>query len=295
MENKSIIDPHYPYTYRRTLCAAKRLVCRYKGIIRAGETGSSEQGRNILSLILGKGNRKILLLGSIHGREYVTAGYLLKCAEKYAQHFQRGENMGEFDLRNILCNFSFYIVPLSNPDSVEIALGRAYPQTKEEDFCAYTYKNNGRNVNLNANFPFCFEEVPQNRQGGKCAASEAETRFIINLCEKHSFEKALSFHIRGGCVFWRDSKNGEIEGDTLLAQNLQRLCGLKSCKETKSPQDYSGGFENWFRYRFSRPAVCVELVDDEKAPFDLVCRGFERYTCWERTKFVPLAATDCNF
>ena len=290
MNRKDIIDPHYPYVYRRTVCAVKRLACRYKGIIKSGETGISTQGRNILSIILGKGKRKILLIGSVHGREYVTAGYLLKCVEEYASHFQRTENIGVFNIKNILSDFSFYIVPVSNPDSVEISLGRAYPVKKDKNFCAYTYKNNANNINLNANFPFCFEDVPISRQGGQSGASEGETRFIMTLCEKNDFETAISFHIRGGCVYWRDSKNGRIEGDRDIAENLKNICGFRLCEETKSPQDYSGGFENWFRYRFSRPALCVELVNQEDAPFDLICKEFEKYTDWERTKVAPLAA-----
>ena len=183
MERKNIVDPNYPYTYRRTLCAIKRLVCRYRGLLRIGETGSSEQGRNIPLLILGTGKRKLFLLGSIHGREYVTTGYLLRCAEEYADAFSKEKPYGRFDLQSILQEFSFYFVPLCNPDSVEIALCRALPSERGGDFCAYTYKNNSRNVNLNANFPFEWQAVPPLRQGGKCAASERETRFIMNLCK----------------------------------------------------------------------------------------------------------------
>ncbi|MBQ4569006.1 MAG: hypothetical protein IJN31_03935 [Peptococcaceae bacterium] len=290
MERKNIVDPNYPYTYRRTLCAIKRLVCRYRGLLRIGETGSSEQGRNIPLLILGTGKRKLFLLGSIHGREYVTTGYLLRCAEEYAHSAQCPKGYGGFDLQKLLLEYSFYILPLCNPDSVEIALGRALPEHRDEAFCAYTYKNNGRNVNLNANFPFEWQAVPKERQGGDFAASERETRFIMSLCEKHSFEAALSFHTRGGCVFWRDSVNGLVPYDREMAESISRGCNLKLCPETKEKKDCAGGFENWFRYRYNRPSLCVELVSDETAPFDLACREFERYTDWERTRLIPLVS-----
>ncbi len=259
-----------------------------------GETGSSEQGRNIPSLILGTGKRKVLLLGSIHGREYVTTGYLLRCVEEYGQSFQKGEFYGGFDLQSVLREFSFYILPMSNPDSVEIALGRALPVHRGADFCAYTYKNNGRNVNLNANFPFEWQAVPEVRQGGGFAASEKETRFIMNLCEKHSFEKSLSFHIRGGCVYWRDSVNGQVTGDRETAESISKHCKLKLCPVTADKKDCAGGFENWFRFRYNRPAMCVELVSDDTAPFDLACKEFETYTDWNRSRLVPLAAVVCE-
>ncbi len=292
MERRNIVDPHYPYTYRRTLCAVKRLVCRYRGLLRIGETGSSEQGRNIPVLILGTGKRKVLLLGSIHGREYVTTGYLLRCVEEYALSFQRAENYGGFDLQSILQEYSFYILPMCNPDSVEIALGRALPMHRSADFCAYTYKNNGRNVNLNANFPFEWQAVPKERQGGAYAASERETRFIVNLCEKYSFENALSFHTRGGCLYWRDGVNGAVPGDRECAENISIHSKLKLCPVTADKKDCAGGFENWFRFKYNKPSLCVELVSDETAPFDLACKEFDMYTDWENTRLVPLAAIE---
>lgn len=286
MEKKNIVDPHFPYTYRRTLQAAKRLVCRFRGIVRTEEGGVSHQGRNICTVILGTGQKKILVLGAIHGREYVTVGFLLRCIEEYAQKAQRGESLDGFDLKAVLEEYSFYILPSCNPDSVEAALGRAHPSVRNGDFCAYTYKNNGRNVNLNANFPFEWEAVPACRRGGCAPASERETRFIINLCEKHCFEKALSFHTRGGCIYWRDGKNAEIKGDHLLAKAISDRCGLRLCPVTESPEAYSGGFENWFRHKYAKPALCIELVSDETSPFDLACKDFENYTDWERTKLI---------
>ncbi len=290
MEKNPIVNAGFPYTYGRTLCAVKRLICRYKGIIRAGETGSSQQGRNIPTLILGTGKRKVLLTGSIHGREYVTTGYLLRCAEEYAQSAFSKSAYENYNVCEILQEFSLYIVPMANPDSVEIALGRALPCVRSDDFVAYTFKNNARNVNLNANFPFEWESVPLRRHGGKAAASEKETRFLMNLCEKHKFEIALAFHIRGGCLYWRDNLNGQIEGDEALAKRIESHNGLKLCPPTEKAEDCAGGFENWFRWKYSKPAVCAELVSDETAPFDLVCREFEKHTEWEKTRTIPLVA-----
>lgn len=292
MEKNHIADPHYPYTYRRTMCAVKRMLCRYRGLLRVEETGTSEQGRNIPLLSLGTGKRKLFLLGSIHGREYVTTGYLLRCMEEYAENLQKKEIYGEFDLQEILREFSFYVLPVCNPDSVEIALGRALPMIRGAEFCAYTYKNNSRNINLNANFPFEWQAVPKERQGGNFAASEKETRFIMNLCDKHDFEKALSFHIRGGCLYWRDRVNGRIPDDRELAERISARCKLRLCPVTADIKNCAGGFENWFRSMFNRPALCVELVDDETAPFDLTCKEFERFTDWKYTRFAPLVLTE---
>ncbi len=290
MEIKSIVNPCVPYNYCRTYSALKRLVCRYRGLVRFADTGTSQKKRNIPTIVLGRGNKKILAVASVHGREYVTTGYLLKCTEEYAESYVRSDKIEDFDIRDILSEYSFYIVPMANPDSVEIALGADEPYVLPKDFCAYEYKDNARGVNLNANFPFKWDKVPPSRYGGRGPASERETRFLMALCRKHDFLKVLSFHSRGGCIYWRDAGNGEVKGDCAAAQKIALRCGLRLCSVTESAEDYSGGFENWFRSTYKRPAFCIELVDDETAPFDECCTDFYRYTDFERTKTSLLCA-----
>lgn len=289
MKNK-IISPQYPYTYLRTCYAVKRLLCGYKNIVSLEKTSSSVQGRNIFLLKFGKGERKILIVSAIHGREYVTTGFLLNCMDFYSCLYEKKMKLSEKSVFTLLREFSFYIVPQCNPDSVEISLNRAKPCKITEGFSAYFNKDNANGVNLNANFPYFWEYAPESRNKGESPASEKETRFLINICKDYEFEKMISLHTRGGCIYWRDKGNGEIAGDRAFAEKLSELCKLKLCEETKDVKAYSGGFENWFRSVFKRPAVCVELVDDENAPFDLCCRNFYEYTDWENTKNIFLAS-----
>ncbi|MBQ7999852.1 MAG: hypothetical protein IJ298_01375 [Ruminococcus sp.] len=288
----SIINPVYPYTYGRMWYAVKRLKEKYAGLIDTVCVSRSTQGRCIPVLSLGLGERKILAVASIHGREYVSTGYILLCVEEYARAFCNNTKYCGFDVRRLLEDFTFQIVPMANPDSVEIALGRCYPCVRIEDFNPYFYKNNANNVNINANFPFEWHCVPRYRQGGSCAGSESETKFLMKLCEKYAYEKMLSFHSRGDCLYWRDEGNGEVEMDKAVAQRLQEVCGFSMCKPTSKAEDYAGGFENWFRYKYRKPAICVELIKDENAPFDICCCDFYNLTRWEQTECAMLCV--CN-
>lgn len=290
MKNEKIIDPLLPYTYGRMCRAVKRLEEKYNKTIGTVCVARSTQGRNIPVISLGFGKKKVLAVSAVHGREYVSTGYILLCMEEYAQAFCGKEDYCGFDVRKLLCENTLHIVPMANPDSVEIALGREEPQVKLEDLCAEFYKNNANNVNLNANFPFEWQAVPASRQGGSREASEAETRFLIRLCEKYKYEKMLSFHSRGDCLYWRDAGNSEVAGDRELAEKLRNICGFSLCKPTANKEDYAGGFENWFRYKFRRPAVCVELIKDENASFYECCRDFYSLTRWEQTRCALLLA-----
>ncbi len=290
--SEKIINPLYPYTYRRMCYSIKRLEEKYKGLIHTFCIAFSTQGRCIPVLSLGCGERKILGVSAIHGREYVSTGYILLCLEEYAEAFLCGETYCGYDVRGILKDFTFHIVPMANPDSVEIALGRVKPLVQVQNFNSYFYKNNANNVNINANFPFEWQAVPEYRQGGSSAGSEAETKFLIKLCEKQQYEKMLSFHSRGDCLYWRDEGNGEIEKDRAVAERLSEVCGFTLCTPTKEKSDYSGGFENWFRYKFRKPAVCVELIKDENAPFSMCCKDFYNLTRWEQTRGALLSICD---
>lgn len=280
-----IVNPRLPYTHRRLLCDTEKLCDRYSKLLRIGAVGFSEQKREIPVISLGFGAKKLLAVGSIHGREYVTTGFLMRCVEDHAKAFTEKGVYGDFDLREMFSEFTLYVMPMSNPDSVEIALGRSLPKSPTRDFRAIAYKNNANNINLNANFPYMWTDVPKHRQGGEHAASERETKFLMELCEREQFERMLSFHCRGDCLYWRDGGNGEIEGDKALAEKLKSICGFSLCPFTRLAEDYGGGFENWFRHRFKKPAICVELVKYENASFDLCCRHFESYTRWDQTRF----------
>ena len=260
------------------------LAKRYGKILCVSDVYRSTQGRKIYVLKLGKGAKTILFTAAIHGREYVSTSFLLYITEFYARANEVGKRISGEDVRKIFREYSFCIVPVSNPDSVEIALKKENPNVNIGDFCAYTFKDNANGVNINANFPFCWDEVPENRHKGVCAASEKETQNLMSLCKKYDFQKMLTLHSRGGCLFWRDAGNGVVENDKELAQKIEKRCGFSLCPVTEDVKAYSGGFENWFRHKYRKAAICVELVKDENAPFDLCCRKFFEYTDWKKTK-----------
>lgn len=257
------------YGYSELLEEIAALKKIYKEKLRVDVFGVTQKGRKLFSLKTGEEAPQILAIGSVHGREAVSALFLMK------------------SLRLLLGsgkNYSIMVCPMVNPDSVEIFWGRDEPFEKTRDFKAEFFKNNANNINLNANFPFEFSLVPITRQGGREAASENETKAIVALCEKMNFKGAISLHARGNCVFWRDEGNGEIEGDREFAEGIRNSCGFGLIEPTRSPEDYSGGFENWFRHRFQRPAFCVELVKDNEISYRDMCRCFEEAVLWKNTK-----------
>ncbi len=265
-----------------------RLCDQYPRSLRVAAAGYSEQGREIPLLSIGSGERRLLATGAIHGREYVTVGFLMKSLQELLEK----NSLSIFAGYDLLSRCTLDVIPMCNPDSVEMCLGRA-PLPQGAEVVPQEYKNNANNTNLNGNFPFMWEQVPPERDKGPHPASERETRLLMELCEENRYHALLSFHSRGDCIFWRDRGNGQVEGDSALAQELCEQCGYSLCAETLLPKDYSGGFENWFRYRFRRAGLCVELVADEEADFEICVRDFYRLCRWEQTRHTLRVAMEC--
>ncbi|MBR3987722.1 MAG: hypothetical protein IKK10_00260 [Clostridia bacterium] len=269
------------YGYTELLEDLLKLSEVYKDKISIKITGTSVKGRLLPLIKMGGGNKKLLVAGAVHGRESVTSAFIMKSLE---------------ELLKSGCEFaekSLYVLPMVNPDGVEIFLKRDLPQVTVKDFKGELFKNNANNINLNANFPFCFSKVPPKRQGGAKSASEPEVKSLIKLCEKERFESAVSLHARGNCIFWRDYGNKAVKGDLELAKSFEQNCCFEIISPTQKVEDYSGGFENWFRCRYRKPALCIELVKDEDISFSDMIINFEEAVIWEKTK--NLLITYLNF
>lgn len=261
-----------PYGYTELLEDLLRLTALYNEKVCVEITGASVKGRLLPLIEIGNGQRKLLAVAAVHGREFISSAFLMRSVYEF---LGKGTE---------LCGKSLFVLPMLNPDGVEIALSRDMPLIKKENFKAELFKNNANDINLNANFPFCFKRVPKSREGGTSAASEPETKALIKLCEKEGFSAAISLHARGNCIFWRDFGNGAVKGDKELAKSFENKCGFELIAPTKNAEDYSGGFENWFRCRCRRPALCIELVKDEDIGFSDMCRDFDRAVIWDNTK-----------
>lgn len=261
------------YGYKEILQDLKSLEKIHPKEVTADFCGITPKGRGIPLAKIGKGRKKLLILSSIHGREWISSLFSVRLMEKALEHKEK-----------CLEEATFFVMPVVNPDGVEIFWGREEPFEKDAGFFPTFYKNNANNINLNANFPYEFLKVPKSRQGGIRAVSEKETESVINICCKAYFDAAVSLHARGNCIFWRDKGNGAIRGDYKLAKALEEHCGFQLIKPTEDVADYSGGFENWFRHRFRRPALCVELVKDEEISFKDMEKDFKKWVIWEKTK-----------
>lgn len=288
-----IVNFKKAYTAAQVRKDVAELAETYPSLISTEVVGHSVKGSPIPMIKLGRGERKALITAGIHSREYLTIGFTMRCVEEYAAAYYSKTGMyGDYDMVSMLDEYTLYIVPMMNPDGLDIVTNgkkTLYDKSKKDE----NYKRNANGVNLNRNFPFEWNKVTDGSSTkyenykGKSAGSEPETQAMMTLCETYDFEWMYSMHLYGNNVYWRDSKNGAVPGDEALVNKLGKVCGFVISPSTTDPNGYGGGFENWFRATYNRPGFCVELVPlDQNYRYEISrTKDFDKLTNWSKTRY----------
>ncbi len=274
-EPANVVDPDRMYSYEQMISDAAALKEMYPDLVDTKVIGKSVEGRDILLVTLGKGSKKVMYAGAHHAREYITSTFLMETIDEYARAYSADGTYGGFDLRPLLDGATLYIVPMVNPDGVNLVQNGIDAVADKEKVLGIlmlkdgyeSWKANINGVDLNRQYPCHWEEketedIPSSENyKGERAASEPEVQAIMKLCEDNDFLLAASFHTKGEVIYWADSgTNGAIPAAEPIAQTLADVTGYGLQPVSQDPVVYAAGFENWFRQDFLRPAFCIELT-----------------------------------
>jgi len=303
-QSSGIVNVFKEYTTAQLRKDADALAGLYPDVIKTQSIGTTTKGNDIILLKLGKGDKKVLMIGEMHARENITSSYLMRVIEEYASAYTNNIKYGKYDVKNLLDENTIYFVPVSNPDGLDIVTNNIKPNITVVGYDEFwsTLKANGNGVDLNANFPFYWDEINIMRDRprselyrGPSAGSENETQALMNLCFNNNFEFMLSFHIRGRVLYWRDAGNGILPGDEKLANTISVLTGYAKQSSTLVPETdsgggYAGGFENWFRFATKKPGICIEMIKGGTGSEPYKNTDFENANImnWAVTKYLAL-------
>ena len=109
------------YDYARMLKDIEMLTDNYN-IIERFSIGKSVMQKDIPCLKIGKGKKKLLLSGAYHGLEYLTAAFLIKFVSNYTVKLMTETEYFGYDIKRLYSDITVYVVPMVNPDGVDIAL-----------------------------------------------------------------------------------------------------------------------------------------------------------------------------
>lgn len=128
-------------------------------------------GNPISYIRIGRGKNHIFYSASIHANESITTNILLKFIEDFCIAYKNNDKIYGYNAREIFNHTSIYIVPMCNPDGVNLVNGyfssnsKAYQYAKKiaDGYATIPFpdgwKANIRGVDLNLQFPAGWEEA----------------------------------------------------------------------------------------------------------------------------------------
>lgn len=272
-----IVDTNINYTYEIMESDIQGLKARYP-FIETGTAGKSVLGKNLYYIKLGNGPNEVFYNGSHHSLEWITSVLLMKFVEDFSKSYAEGTNLGGYNLREIWNKSTIYILPMVNPDGVNLVLDGLQ---KDNPFYANLIKwNKGstdfskvwqaniRGVDLNHNYDASFNLSKQaeiamgitgpgpTRYSGPYPESEPESKSVADFTRSHNFRLVLAYHSQGEIIYWKYSN--------IIPPDAQRIAELFSnvsgyeLSETSGIASYAG-YKDWFIEKYRKPGFTIEV------------------------------------
>jgi len=253
------------------------LKARYP-FLEIGTIGKSVLGRNLYYLRLGRGTREVSYNAAHHSLEWITSPLLMKFAENFLKAYATGKTIRGYNIRDIWNQSSIYIVPMVNPDGVDLVLNGLSPSNPYYNNLlqwnqtgqpfSEVWNANIRGVDLNRNYPASWEEAKAQeaslgiygpgptRYGGPSPLSEPESYAMVNFTRQHNFRMVLAYHSQGKVIYW-NYLNLAPQVSLTIANIFSRVSGY-AVADVPIVAAYAG-YKDWFIKEYRRPGFTIEV------------------------------------
>lgn len=272
-----VVDTNINYTYEIMERDIEGLRVRYP-FIETGIAGRSVLGKNLYYIKLGNGPNQVFYNGAHHGLEWITSVLLMKFVENFSKAYVDRTLLAGYNVRNIWNQSTIYIIPMVNPDGVNLVLDGL--QRDNPYFSRLIEWNNGstdfsrvwqaniRGVDLNHNYDASWNLSKQaearygitgpgpTRYSGPYPESEPESKAVADFTRAHNFRLVLAYHSQGKVIYWTYLN--------IIPPDSQRIAQLFSDVSGYALSVPGGtasyaGYKDWFIERYRRPGFTIEV------------------------------------
>ena len=229
---------------------------------------------------LGTGKKEIFYSASYHANEWITSVALMKFIEDYCYCFTHNSKLYSHSIIDLFNNTSIYIVPMVNPDGVNLVT-KLYPSDTliynnfKQISLNYSnipfpdgWKSNFNGVDLNLQFPAQWEKAKSIKYNlgytspaprdfvGYSPLSEPESKAIYEFTKSHKFSLVIALHTQGKVIYHK-FENYNPKNSISLAKTFSKISNY-NLENTPVNSSYAG-FKDWFIQEYNRPGFTLEL------------------------------------
>lgn len=275
----SIVPTNVPMTAALCRDTIQALTARYPAL-RAETLTTTAFSRPVQALTIGQGERKVLYSASHHANEWITTPLLLKFLEELAQAAEDDGQLYGVPARNILNAATIYVVPMVDPDGVDLVTGAIETGTLEYETARRLadnypsipfpegWKANLLGVDLNLQYPAGWLRAREIKfsQGftkpgprdyvGRAPLSQRESIALAAYTEDIDPDLVLAYHTQGKVIYWQ-FQDYVVPGARELGEEFARLSGY-TLADTPYESSFAG-YKDWFIQNFRRPGYTIEV------------------------------------
>ena len=279
----SIVPTDVPMTAELALRLMQELAQAYP-FLRTEQLASTAFGRPIYAVTIGGGERRVLYSGAHHANEWLTATVLLKFIEDCAEAIQSGSAIGGTDARELARTAAISVVPMVNPDGVDLVTGVLSPGQEQYERAREFARNypgipfpegwkaNLNGVDLNLQYPAGWLQAREIKfsQGftqpgprdyvGRFPLSQIEPQALYDYTQRIDPAIVIAWHSQGEVIYWQYG-GIEVPGARELAERFANLSGY-ALEDTPYASSFAG-YKDWFIQAYRRPGFTVEVGTGE--------------------------------
>ena len=244
-----------------------------------GTIGTSVLGTNLYYIKFGNGPKEVFYNASTHANEWITSPLLMKFIEILSKAYVNNSTVYGYNAKQLFNEVSLYIVPMVNPDGVDLVTGLFNPNTtiyKNSQKIAANFpdipfpsgwKANIAGVDLNLQFPagwaaarelkfaHGFDKPAPRDYVGLAPLIATEALALYNFTISHNFNKVLAYHTQGEVIFWQ-YQNYTPNESQFIVNEFAKVSGYTP-EDTPFNSSFAG-YKDWFIYAYRKPGFTIE-------------------------------------